>query len=742
MIIEERQLQSILEGRNNRPHGILGMHPCTLGRKKGVVVRAYVRDAETCEVIDLQSKPHRRYRMEKASSEAFFEGFIAGRKEPFRYRLRIMKKNQEVRQFFDPYSFPSLLTESELRPFNEGDDPRIHEKLGCKIREVDGVPGAAFAVWAPAAKRVSVVGDFNTWDGRCHPMRLLGASGVWEIFIPGLGEGEKYKYEILGWDFISRMKSDPYAVYYESPPYNASIIHTADGYSWKDQNWMEARREFDWKNSPISVYEMHLGSWKRSLDDGNRPLSYLELAEELSTYVKRMGFTHVEFMPLAEHPYPGSWGYQVTGFYAPTHRYGVPRELMRLIDTLHRNGIGVIMDWVPAHFPRDTFALYRFDGSCLYEYADPRKGEHPDWDTLVFNYDRPEVRCFLEGSALALFDHYHVDGLRVDAVASMLYLDYSREKGQWAPNKYGSNENLEAIDFLQQTNELVHRHYPGAIMIAEESGAWSGVTRAVSKGGLGFDFKWNLGWMHDTLKYFQRETKSRKSHQQQLTFGMMYQYSENFIQVFSHDEVVHGKSSMINKMPGETMTEKAGQLRALYTLMWAWPGKKSLFMGCEFGQSSEWEYDGSLQWDLLKYRDHEGVQMIVGDLNQLYISATVLHRSDFNPEGFKWICFGDTDSSVIAFLRRGEEPTDTVAVVGHYSDVIRAKYRVGAPYGGYWREVINSDAEVYGGGGVGNMGGLHADPIPYDGYLYSLSLTLPAQSTIILKYDGEDAPSN
>lgn len=735
MIIQKKQLESILKGRNSQPHRLLGMHACTRRGKKGLVVRAFLPDADTCEVIDLQSELEHRYRLKKAGSVALFEGFISGHSKPFRYRLRVQKKNREVRQFFDPYSFSPLIAEEDLRQFNEGDDPRVYEKLGCRVREVDGVPGAAFAVWAPAAKRVSVVGDFNGWDGLCHPMRLLGVSGVWEIFIPGLGDGEKYKYEILGATGVARLKSDPYASFYESSPYNASIIHSLDRYSWQDRKWMQARRKIDWKNRPISIYEVHLGSWKRIFEEGNRPLSYLEIAEELVAYVKRMGFTHVEFLPLAEHPFSGSWGYQVTGFFAPTHRFGTPGELMGLIDILHCNEIGVIIDWVPAHFPRDTFALHRFDGGCLYEHADPMKGEHPDWDTLVFDYGRPEVRCFLGGSALAWLDRYHVDGLRVDAVASMLYLDYSRGKGEWAPNKYGGNENLEAVDFLRQTNELVHRHYPGTLMIAEESGAWPGVTRAVSKEGLGFDLKWNLGWMHDTLQYFQKDKKLRKKNQKELTFGIIYQFSENFVQVFSHDEVVHGKSSMINKMAAKSMSGKAAQLRALYALMWAWPGKKSLFMGSEFGQTSEWKYDSSLQWNLLRYKDHEGVQRIVADLNRLYISSTVLHRGDFDPEGFKWICFDDVESAVIAFLRQGKTDMDTLAVVGHYSNETRLNYRVGVSCKGYWREVINSDSDEYGGGGVGNMDAVRAESTPYNGHPYSLSLTLPPHSTLILKYE-------
>ncbi|MFO7725694.1 MAG: 1,4-alpha-glucan branching protein GlgB [Oceanipulchritudo sp.] len=731
MILSKSEFENLLKARHYHPHDRLGMHPC----KGGLVVRALLQDAKSCEVVDLATD--RRYPLERLHEDGFFEGQISDRSEVFPYRLRVEAYNGEIHQFYDPYRFLPTMTEEDLYLFNMGDDHRIYRKLGAHIRTIDGVPGVAFAVWAPSAERVSVVGDFNRWDGRYHPMRTLGSSGVWEIFIPGLGEGQKYKFEIRDASGSLHMKTDPYGTYFEAPPHNASIICGVETFDWEDADFLGRRAQTDWKTAPISIYEVHFGSWKRCVEDGGRPFSYREMAAELTRYVSEMGYTHVEFMPLAEHPFTGSWGYQVTGYFAPTQRYGTPDDFKYLINTLHKAGIGVLVDWVPAHFPTDAFALGKFDGSALYEHEDPRQGFHQDWGTLIPNFGRLEVRAFLIASALSWLDRYHIDGFRVDAVASILYLDYSRKDGEWIPNRYGGRENLEAIELMQTTNRLVHEYYPGVLMIAEESTAFSGISKPVEEGGIGFDFKWNMGWMHDTLDYFQKDPIYRKYHQNNLTFGMIYQYSENFVQCFSHDEVVHGKGSMLMKMGAGSIPEKAQNLRALYALMWAWPGKKTLFMGCDFGQSEEWSYDHSLSWHLLQYKDHSGIRDLVRDLNQVYRSEPGLYFHDTDSKGFDWVSAGDADSSVIAFLRKGRDPGETLLVVGHYTAVNRYGYALGVPLPGFWKELINSNASHYGGEGTGNLGGITSDPIPWDNHPHSLKLTLPANSTSIFKYVGE-----
>jgi len=737
VLISTAELESITKVACGQPHAILGMHPCEIGGKKSLVVRAYLDDAVNCEVVDISSEEGARYPLERLSPDGFFEGVIEGRATHFNYRLRIERNNGEIRQFYDPYSFLPSLSEDDVYYFSSGNDHLAHQKLGSHIREINGVKGVAFAVWAPSAERVSVVGDFNHWDGRYHPMRSLGVSGIWEIFIPGIEEGAKYKFEIGTRQGYPHLKTDPYGMRFEAPPYNASIVTAMDTYDWQDADWIEARQTTDWKRSAVSIYEMHVGSWKTVVEDANRPLTYRELATELVDYLKRMNYTHVEFMPLSEHPFDGSWGYQVTGFFAPTQRFGTPQDFMYLVDVLHQNGFGVIMDWVPAHFPTDSFALSKFDGTALYEHADPRQGFHQDWGTLIFNYGRSEVRSFLISSALAWCERYHIDGLRVDAVASMLYLDYSREEGEWIPNKYGGRENLEAIEFLRSVNDIVHREYPGTLMIAEESTAFPGVTLPPDHGGLGFDFKWNMGWMHDTLEYMQKDPIYRKYEHHQLSFGMLYQYSENFTQVFSHDEVVHGKGSMLYKMPGEPISNKARQLRALYGLMWFWPGKKTLFMGCDFGQSHEWKYDGSLDWHLLQYLDHEGIQLAVRDLNQIYQSIPGLAEGDMEQDLFEWINCTDGDNSALSFLRKGTEPTDTLVLVGSFTPILREEYRVGVPYPGFWKEIFNSDAKDYGGLGYGNGGGVLAEAIEWDGRPYSIKLQLPPHSMSAFRWQGE-----
>lgn len=730
-------MEKIIKGRHSQPHSILGMHEHLHEGKKGVVVRAWLNGVESCEVVDLKSKPEKRYPMGKCDPAGFFEVFIPERSDLFKYRLSAQQSNGEIRQFADPYSFWPTLSEDDVYLINEGTNYRIYDKLGAHLRTVEGVKGVTFAVWAPSAKRVSVVGDFNHWNGLYHPMRMLGNSGIWELFIPGLEKGAKYKFEVISPKDDILLKTDPYGKYFESPPHNASIVYEYDNFAWSDQSWVDKRAKTNWKQEPVSIYEIHMGSWKRHIEDGGRPFSYREMAKELTNYVLEMGFTHVEFMPLAEHPFDGSWGYQVTGFYAPTYRFGTPEDFMYLVDTLHRNDIGVIIDWVPGHFPRDTFALADFDGTHLYNHADPRQGEHRDWGTLIFNYGRKEVFGFLIGSALAWFERFHIDGMRVDAVASMLYLDYSRKEGDWIPNKHGGRENLEAIDFLRTTNDVVHQYYPGAMMIAEESTSWGGVSRPTAEGGLGFDFKWNMGWMHDTLYYFSKDPIYRRWEHNNLTFAMLYQYTENFALVFSHDEVVHGKQSLMIKMGAEHIWEKARTLRALYGFMWSWPGKKTLFMGSEFGQSAEWRYDSSLDWHLLQYADHKGIRAVVKDLNTWYKQSDGVASLDCDSRGFQWINSDDAENSVLSYLRCGKDASETWLVVGNFTPVLRKGYRIGVPHDGFWKEVFNSEAECYGGCGEGNMGGQASEPVENVSRPHSLCLTLPPMSTLIFKYEGK-----
>jgi len=662
----------------------------------------------------------------------------------------------------DPHAFSPTLSADDLHLFNEGNAHRIYDKLGAQLRVHEGVAGVSFAVWAPNASQASVVGDFNGWNGGSHAMRMLGSSGVWELFVPGLKAGDLYKFQIRNRSGHTQLKTDPYGQFFEAAPGNAAIVCDTRRHEWGDAEWMQARRENaqaraprETLDRPISIYEVHLGSWRRDPSDPDRLLSYREIAPQLADYAVEMGFTHVELMPIAEHPFDGSWGYQVTGFYAPSQRYGTPEDFACFVDHLHQRGIGVILDWVPAHFPRDDFALAQFDGTALYEHADPRQGAHMDWGTLIFNYGRNEVRGFLAANALFWLERYHIDGLRVDAVASMLYLDYSRAHGEWIPNQYGGRENLEAIAFLKHVNGLIEHYHPGVLRIAEESTSFPSVTRPLAEGGLGFDLKWNMGWMHDTLRYFAKEPVHRKWHHNDLSFGMLYQYSEQFVTVFSHDEVVHGKASLLLKMGAEHIPEKAANLRALYAHMWAWPGKKLLFMGGEFAQSAEWSHGRSLDWHLCQYLDHEGVRRLVRDLNQLYRSEPALSTSDLSPEGFQWLACYDTDASVIAYLRkvrsdlplpkgrRGKASAQNkwayaapIAVVGHFTPVVREHYRVGVPHAGLWREILNTNSAHYGGSGLGNDGERHTDPIPADGHPQSLLLTLPPHTVLFFKWAG------
>jgi 1,4-alpha-glucan branching enzyme len=624
------------------------------------------------------------------------------------------------------------LTEDDLYLFNEGNHFRLYQKLGAHTVNAKGVEGTYFAVWAPDAEQVFVTGDFNGWDRTSHPMHSRGRSGIWECFIPMVGKGSLYKYHIASrYNGYRVDKADPFAFCAEVPPKTASVVWNLD-YPWGDREWMTGRHGHNALSSPISIYEVHLGSWMRVPEENNRFLTYRELAPKLAEYVSRMGFTHVEFLPVMEHPFYGSWGYQVTSYFAPTSRYGTPQDFMYLVDTLHQHGIGVILDWVPSHFPTDQHGLSFFDGTHLYEHADPKKGLHPDWKSSIFNYGRNEVRSFLISSALFWLDKYHADGLRLDAVASMLYLDYSRKEGEWIPNKYGGRENLEAISFLRRFNEEVYKNYPDVQTIAEESTAWPMVSRPTYVGGLGFGAKWDMGWMHDTLVYMTKDPIYKKYHHNQLTFRMLYAFTENFVLPLSHDEVVHGKGSLLGKMPGDTW-QKFANLRLLLTYMYGQPGKKLLFMGGELGQWREWNHDESLDWHLLQYHHHSGVQKLVEDLNCLYRSEPSLYELDFSPMGFAWIDCNDSDQSVISFIRRGHASDDIMLVVCNFTPVTRFHYRVGVPRGGFWREVLNSDAREYGGSGQGNLGGLEAVPHAYHGRPYSLNMTLPPLAALFLK---------
>lgn len=626
-----------------------------------------------------------------------------------------------------------VLTDFDLHLIGEGSHYKKYEKLGAHVMEINGIKGVHFAVWAPNAKRVSVIGDFNNWDGRRHPMQVLGSSGVWEIFIPGLDEGELYKFEIKSkfHNYIA-VKVDPYAFYFEVRPKSASIVYNINKYQWNDSTWMEMRAKKNWFESQVSIYEVHPGSWMRVPEEGNRWLTYRELADKLVKYVKEMGYTHIELLPVTEHPLDASWGYQTIGYFAPTSRFGTPEDFMHLIDQCHQNNIGVILDWAPAHFPRDAHGLGFFDGTCLYEHEDPRKGEHRDWGTLIFNYGRNEVRNLLISNALFWFEKYHVDGLRVDAVASMLYLDYSRKEGDWIPNIFGGRENLEAIDFLKKFNEIAHEYHPGILTIAEESTAWPGVSRPTYLGGLGFSMKWNMGWMNDMLEYISKDPVHRKYHHSDLTFSLLYAFTENFILGLSHDEVVHGKRSMLSKMPGD-MWQKFANLRLFYGFMYGHPGKKLLFMGGEFGQWDEWNHDRSIDWHLLQYEPHWRLQKYVKDLNHLYRSEPALYEVDFNYWGFEWIDFRDSEQSIISFIRRSKAPDDFLIFVCNFTPLPRFNYRMGVPKSGFYKEILNSDSSEYWGSNLGNSGGVPAEEIPWHGRPYSMNITLPPLATIVFK---------
>jgi 1,4-alpha-glucan branching enzyme len=713
-------VDALVRGELWDPHSLLGIHPDKAGK---TIIRAWKPEAQTVQAIvdgEVAAK------LEQVHPSGVFEGTVD--KSVTDYELEVGYADGNTFKMRDPYAFPPTLGELDLHLVGEGRHYNLYEKLGAHKQTLNGIEGFAFAVWAPNARSVRLVGSFNSWDGRLNPMRAMGSSGIWELFIPDLGEGELYKFEVVSAQGNLVLKTDPYGFATEVPPSNACITYETH-HEWADEQWIENRREWDPYTSPMSTYELHLGSWRRGGD--GEPIGYRELAPMLADYLTEMGFTHVELLPVAEHPFGGSWGYQVSNYFAPTARFGSPDDFKVLVDTLHQAGIGVIVDWVPAHFPKDEWALARFDGTALYEHADPRKGEHPDWGTLVFNYGRNEVRNFLISNALYWMKEFHIDGLRVDAVASMLYLDYSREEGQWVPNQYGGRENLDAIEFMQELNSVVHQENPGALMIAEESTAWGGVSRPVHLGGLGFGFKWNMGWMHDTLSYWSKDPIYRRFHHNQVTFSMVYAWSENFTLPLSHDEVVHGKGSLVGKMPGDKW-QRFANLRALYAYMWSHPGKMLLFMGGELGQEREWNHDLSLDWHVLDDPLHWGVQRFVADLNKTYKGLPALYEADHEPEGFSWIDANDADQNVFSFFRTDASGERHVACVLNMSPVPRYRYRIGLPVGEAWQEVLNSDADVYGGGGVGNMGTVWAQEDPWHGLDYSALITLPPLGAVWL----------
>ncbi len=727
----EEEILQILTAEHHDPFHILGAHLVRLEGKRAVAIRAFLPEALRAEVrvLDLpETAP-----MEELHPDGFFEAVFRAREEIFPYRLRVTNDEGLTWEIADPYSFWPVLTDFDLHLLSEGTHLRAYERLGAHLRVICEDSGVLFAVWAPNASRVSVIGPFNGWDGRRHPMRVRPATGIWELFIPGLEEGELYKFEIKSrYDNYLVQKADPFGFYSELRPNTASIVYDVDSYEWGDQEWMSHRWQQNGLNRPISIYEVHLGSWKRVTGEGNRWLTYRETAEELVDYVKRMGFSHIELLPVSEHPFDGSWGYQPTGYFAITSRSGAPRDFQHFVETCHQNGIGVILDWVPAHFPMDEHGLRFFDGTYLYEHEDPRLGQHQEWGTAIFNFGRTEVRNFLLSNALFLLEKYHIDGLRVDAVASMLYLDYSRRPGEWIPNRYGGNENLEAISFIKEFNVNAHREHPNVLTIAEESTAWPGVCRPVYLGGLGFSLKWNMGWMHDMLSYFSMDPVHRKYHQNKLTFALMYAFTENFVLVLSHDEVVHLKKSLLDKMPGD-LWQKFANLRALFSLMYSFPGKKLIFMGGEFGQWQEWNHDKGLDWHLLQYAPHRKLQQCMKDLNHLYRLLEPLHAIDFHHTGFEWIDFADNEHSVISFIRKSKEPRDDVVIVGNFTPVPRMGYRVGVPDAGYYREIFNSDSEAYGGSNLGNAGGVSAEETACQNRPYSIQITLPPLAVLYFK---------
>ncbi len=728
VVIEDKLIAQLEEGRFNDPFSILGPHQAeTAGNTTIRVYQPYVKQVEI--VCGGKTKPVIAQRVKES---ALFVADVKTSTLKNGYTLRITNNDGSVFEKHDPYAFGPQITDFDLQIWGEGNHEQAYRFMGAHIREINGVEGVSFVVWAPSATRVSVVGPFNNWDGRLHVMRKYHDQGLWEIFIPGLGEGTIYKYEITTpFASIPFLKADPYAFATELRPRTASIVTKLEGYDWNDSEWIAKRNENQALDAPISIYEVHLGSWKRKGSGDNDFLSYRELAAELIPYVQELGFTHIELLPVAEHPYDPSWGYQVNGYYAPTSRFGKPEDFMFFVDECHKHGIGVIVDWVPAHFTKDDHGLRMFDGTHLYEHADPRQGEHKDWGTSIFNFGRSEVMNFLISNALFWMDKYHIDGLRVDAVASMLYLDYSRKEGEWIPNKFGGRENLEAIEFLKKFNIAVHKTFPGVITMAEESTAWPMVSRPTYIGGLGFDFKWNMGWMNDTLKYIEVDPLFRRYHQNQLTFSMIYAFTENFVLPFSHDEVVHGKRSMISKMPGDDW-QKAANLRLLLSYMYAHPGKKLLFMGTEFGQWGEWNSGAELDWPLLHFDRHRGLKQLVEDLNTLYKHENAMYEVDYDWEGFEWIDFSDADKSIISFLRYNKDKNDEVLCVFNFTPVVYQHYKIGVPAAGEYLPIYNSDHERYGGSNV-LADTVQAVKGEWQGQPYHIHVTIPPLAGMFFK---------
>ena len=720
------EISRFVKGLHSDPFGVLGPHK--IG--DGVEVRVFRPDARAIEVV-LDREPDNPIAAERIDKEGFFCVTVPGAGSNIPYHLRIVKPDGSEEFTRDAYQYGPIMGDIDLHLFSEGQHWKIYEKLGAHLQAIGDATGVYFAVWAPNAQRVSVVGDFNHWDGRVNPMRKLLGAGVWELFLPGIKQGTHYKFEIRTQTGAVLLKSDPFASFNQHGKSTASLVYDLERYTWNDADWIEARRQKNWPQSPISIYEVHLGSWRRK--EGNCQLTYLELADTLLQYVVEMGYTHIELLPVAEHPFEGSWGYQVTNYYAPTSRFGPPDDFRHFIDKCHQAGIGVIMDWVPAHFPKDAHALAEFDGTDLYEHMDPRQGEHQDWGTLIFNYGRNEVRNFLIGNALFWLDKYHIDGLRVDAVASMLYLDYSRKPGQWVPNVYGGRENLDAIHFLKRFNEVCYERFPGIITIAEESTAWPGVTRPTYLGGLGFGFKWNMGWMHDFLHYMSIDPIYRRYHHGNITFSLLYAFQENFILVLSHDEVVYGKRSLLSKMPGDEW-RKFANLRMFLAWMYGHPGKKLLFMGGEFGQSNEWNHDTQLDWQLLELPRHDGLHRLVQHLNYTYKNEPALWQLDDTYDGFDWIDFHDAENSVVSFLRKSQEG-DIVAFVVNATPVVRYNYRLGVPESGFYREIINTDGETYGGSNIGNLGGVQSEAQEWMGREHSILVHLPPLATLAFKLE-------
>ncbi len=720
--MNQTDITGLLQGQYDDVFALLGMH----SQGNSLVVRVFLPGAETVDVIAKKTKK-KVASLECIHEDGLFSGMMGRRRNRFDYKLRVTYSGTAI-DIEDPYRFPSQLKDKDLYLFSEGTQERLYRWMGAHSLEVEGVAGVNFVVWAPSAKRVSVVGDFNQWDGRRHVMRKHPVSGVWDIFVPTLGEGEFYKYEIRAEDgSLLPLKADPYGFATGAPADTASQTILNRDYAWNDNAWMGDRKNNDPYHRPLSVYEVHAGSWKRVPEEGNRYLTYRELSDQLIPYVVEMGFTHIQFMPLSEFPFDGSWGYQPIGMFAPSSRFGSPTDFKYFIDSCHQQGVGVLLDWVPGHFPTDEHGLGRFDGSALYEHEDKRLGYHPDWNTLIYNYERPEVVSYLLSNAMYWLDEFHIDGLRVDAVASMLYLDYSRKEGEWIPNIHGGRENLGAIELLKQVNSRVYFNYPGAMMIAEESTDWPGVSKPVSSGGLGFGFKWNMGWMNDTLSYMERDPIHRQYHHNSMTFGLVYAFSENFILPLSHDEVVHGKGSLINKMPGDDW-QRFANLRAYFGFMWTHPGKKLIFMGGEFGQRNEWNHDVSLDWHLVNEPKHSGLQLLLKDLNRVYKEVPALHHFDNQDGGFEWLDVDNSDYSILAYVRKGMDGTAPSIVVVNLTSTPHYGYSVRVPESGYYKERINTDSVQYGGSNIGNEGGVYVDE-----YSCELNITLPPLATLIFE---------